>query len=215
MDTQTIKEYLNEFYKPSVPLDANGRIIPLKFNAYSAELERKRMGLLLAISELEDKAKLLVLEELKQAKSAIEQRGFITVNSNDILQGAMAGHQGFDTFHELQVLDRLLLSSVNKAISFFEENEENKNPVALSQMKDEGKGTNEERGDGDFLAKGDSGWYNVDEVCAKYNLPKNNIKSRQWRIDNGFPTHQKGAYTRVVFNATEVEEWLSTHMKML
>ena len=55
----------------------------------------------------------------------------------------------------------------------------------------------------------DTGWYSIDEVCRKYKLPKNSVKSRKWRMAVGFPTHQDGAYSSVRFNASEVEEWLS------
>ena len=61
----------------------------------------------------------------------------------------------------------------------------------------------------------DTGWYTVDEVCAKYKLPKNNVKDRKWREENGFPTHQSGgAYSKVSFNAAEVEEWLAKGKKL-
>ena len=63
--------------------------------------------------------------------------------------------------------------------------------------------------------KEDTGWYTVDEVCAKYKLSKNNVKDRKWREDNGFPTHQSGgAYSKVSFNAAEVEEWLAKGKKL-
>ena len=61
----------------------------------------------------------------------------------------------------------------------------------------------------------DDGWLSVDAVCAKYGLPKNSIKSRQWRIDNDFPKkgfdEKKGAYNKVVFNSNDVEDWIKNH----
>lgn len=52
-------------------------------------------------------------------------------------------------------------------------------------------------------------WLTLDEVVAHYNLPKNNIKSRQWRISNNFPKGNDKAYGSLIFSATEVEKWLN------
>ena len=58
----------------------------------------------------------------------------------------------------------------------------------------------------------DKGWLSVDDVALIFRLPKNNIKSRQWRIDNKFPydgfDQKKGSYNKVVFNRKDVEQWL-------
>lgn len=58
----------------------------------------------------------------------------------------------------------------------------------------------------------DKAWLSVDDVALTFRLPKNNIKSRQWRIDNKFPydgfDQHKGAYAKVVFNRKHVEQWL-------
>lgn len=61
----------------------------------------------------------------------------------------------------------------------------------------------------------DDGWLSVDAVCAKYGLPKNNIKSRKWRIKNNFPFEGfdeiKGSYYKVSFNPEHVENWIKNH----
>ena len=61
----------------------------------------------------------------------------------------------------------------------------------------------------------DKQWMTIDEIVAHYGLPKNNIKSRQWRIDNDFPYKEydktKGAYNKVVFNSNDVENWIKNH----
>ena len=58
-------------------------------------------------------------------------------------------------------------------------------------------------------------WLTVEEVAEIYGLPKNNIKSRQWRIDNDFPykgfDENKGAYCKVVFSKEHVEAWIRNH----
>lgn len=51
-------------------------------------------------------------------------------------------------------------------------------------------------------------WLTLDEVVALYNLPKNNIKSRQWRNTNDFPQGNNKSYESLIFSATEVEKWL-------
>lgn len=55
----------------------------------------------------------------------------------------------------------------------------------------------------------ESTWMSLDEVCKRYHLPKNNIKSRKWREENHFPFHQNGgAYCSVTYNSREIDEWM-------
>ena len=59
-------------------------------------------------------------------------------------------------------------------------------------------------------AQNESDWLTIDEVVERFKLSKNNLKDRQWRIKNKFPTHQpNGTYSRVMFNAKDVQEWLN------
>lgn len=56
----------------------------------------------------------------------------------------------------------------------------------------------------------ESDWLTIDEAAARFKLSKNNLKDRQWRIRNNFPTRQpNGIYGRVMFNAKDVQEWLN------
>jgi len=63
----------------------------------------------------------------------------------------------------------------------------------------------------------DDGWLSVDAVATKYGLPKNNIKSRKWRIEHDFPykgfDEIKGAKNKVSFNPKDVEDWISNHKR--
>lgn len=111
----------------------------------------------------------------------------------------MAGVGEAPTCVLLQNIDSRLKASAEKTIAFVK-SLLGDDAVVSSQLAEPEKVENKVV---------DTGWYNIDEVCRKYLLPKNNIKSRKWRIENGFPTHQDGAYTSVRFNASEVEEWLS------
>ena len=110
----------------------------------------------------------------------------------------MAGLSEAQTIMSLKGIDSRLRTSVEKTISFVK-----------SLLGDSDIQASEASAPGIVEENvRDTGWYSVDEVCRKYKLPKDKIKSRKWRIDNGFPTHQEGAYSSVRFNATEVEKWL-------
>ena len=54
-------------------------------------------------------------------------------------------------------------------------------------------------------------WLGLDEVCKKYHLPKNKVKSRQWRLENNFPVYQCGPYASLAFYGSDVVEWLRTY----
>lgn len=63
----------------------------------------------------------------------------------------------------------------------------------------------------------DREWLTVDETSSRYRLPKNNIKSRKWRIENDFPykgfDESKIPYSKVVFHSEEIEAWIKTHKR--
>ena len=55
-------------------------------------------------------------------------------------------------------------------------------------------------------------YLNCREVCDVFpSLAYNNVKSRLWRRQQGFPTIQQGRKCRVQFSYTEVKEWVKTH----
>ena len=51
----------------------------------------------------------------------------------------------------------------------------------------------------------------IDGVCHRFHLAKNNVKSYKWRVAVGFPTQQDSMHSRVRFIPSEVEEWLREH----
>jgi hypothetical protein len=55
-----------------------------------------------------------------------------------------------------------------------------------------------------------SDWLEIDEVCKEFRLPKNNIKSKEWRDNNSFPYHQTSKGSKVTFNRKEIEKWVKT-----
>ena len=50
-------------------------------------------------------------------------------------------------------------------------------------------------------------WLTLDEVCDEFRLSKNNVKSRQWRINNGFPIGNDEAYDSLAFSRSAVQAW--------
>ena len=55
-----------------------------------------------------------------------------------------------------------------------------------------------------------SDWMQIDEICSEFKLPKNNIKSKEWRDKNNFPYHNPTG-GKVTFNRKEVETWINDH----
>lgn len=120
MDTQAIRAFLDEFHNPSIPLDQDGRLNPLEFNSYKAELEKKRLGFVLAVAEIENpKQKEVILTELQQAKESVLKRGFVSVDNNQVLAGILAGHNELEPFYQIQVIDGALLETLNRVLSHF------------------------------------------------------------------------------------------------
>ena len=83
-----------------------------------------------------------------------------------------------------------------------------------SEEKVPGRQTDKEHDSPMLTAKGGR-YLSVDDVVQQYRLPKNNIKSRKWRIENEFPRKGfdeiKGAKNSVSFNPQEVEDWIRNH----
>jgi len=129
MDTHSIRAYLDEFQNPSVTWGSKERIVnAMTLQAYKAELDKKRLGFVLAVTELQNDTSVnVLLEELLQARETVLKRGFVKedaeknrVYTNDVLDAIMAGHKVFECFYSLQVIDGILFDSVNKALSCFE-----------------------------------------------------------------------------------------------
>lgn len=55
-----------------------------------------------------------------------------------------------------------------------------------------------------------SDWMEIDEICSEFKLPKNNIKSKEWRDKNNFP-YRNPTGGKVTFNRKEVEKWINNH----
>lgn len=59
----------------------------------------------------------------------------------------------------------------------------------------------------------ESSWCNINELCKRHpELCKSNVVSRQWRLDNNFPS--KGGYKcRQIFYEPDVVEWIDQHLR--
>ena len=57
-----------------------------------------------------------------------------------------------------------------------------------------------------------SDWYDVNGICREYHLPIHNVKDRQWRLRNNFPTYQDSVCCRVAFKGSEIEQWMRENM---
>lgn len=54
---------------------------------------------------------------------------------------------------------------------------------------------------------------NIDEVCELYNLPKSNIKNKEWRESHGLDCIQTCDRGRVTFKTEDVEKWIIQQQK--
>lgn len=193
-------DYIAELKTPSLKLHENGSMpSPSDIEAYFVKVEHMRQEYLAFISEKSEKVQKVCLSELQEAAGEIEKRGFVQLRGDDLAAAVVAGVSEAHTLMLLQNIDSRLKASAEKTIAFVKSLLGN-DAVVPSQASEL------EKVEENVV---DTGWYGIDEVCKKYRLPKNNVKSRKWRIENGFPTHQDGAYTSVRFNASEVEEWIS------
>lgn len=59
----------------------------------------------------------------------------------------------------------------------------------------------------------ESCWCDLDELCRRHpELRRSNVVSRQWRLDNGFPS--KGGYKcRQMYYDPDVIEWINQHLR--
>jgi hypothetical protein len=68
---------------------------------------------------------------------------------------------------------------------------------------------------GDTMKKqeNESCWCNIHELCMRHpELRKSNVVSRQWRLENDFPS--KCSYkSRQIFYEPDVVEWIDQHLR--
>ena len=207
MNKELINKYLNELQSPSLQWDEGAQCInPAELRRYTGAMDTLRLDCIQAIDECEPTMQMFYLDELKEKRRVIAMRGYANMETSNLIDYiTSADNAGGMALMSYQQLDQMLLRSVDKAISIVE------------VMLGEGE-TKEEDAVKTVVevpatpAVPMSDWMGVDEVCERYRLAKNNVKSRQWRMNNGFPTHQDGgAYSKVTFHSKEVEEWLNSH----
>lgn len=61
----------------------------------------------------------------------------------------------------------------------------------------------------------DTEWLTIDDTVSRYRLPRNNIKSRKWRIKNNFPyegfDEKRRPYSSVIFHSKDIDTWIKNH----
>lgn len=207
-----MKDYISEINGPSVYNETEsltGLTMPM-IEGYISSLEEKRQSFLNSISDKRNGVIKAYMSELTNTKQAIFKLGFISnVDTSDLIGAAKREDELgglFSMFLNLHILYKGIIASIDKTYAF------------LNAALDDTIGQPEQREVKDEKTEVEpkqleqnSDWLTVDEVCKKYRLPKNNIKSRKWRKNNGFPTHQDSVYCKVLFNANDVEGWLGEH----
>ena len=209
-------DYLSELKKPHLSLKNpdNGDQVNRSIQDYLTDLEKLRLLFVDSLSSCREAVALAYLDELVDMKKVL--RFLVEGREGIIIPRRLSSAYNFP-FPSLRTKNAFmygLIESVEKSIDFvkvispvpptkevaFDEEDDCEEPHL--------EGTDETKSPEAEEIPVNSGWYTVEEVCNKYHLPKNNIKNRQWRINHGFPTHQNGPYSRPLFSASEVEEWL-------
>ena len=92
MDTKPITDYLNELSTPSLVCSPNEPVNPLDIERYLNEVDTLRVAFVAAILACENSAvKTLYEEELKQAISKIEKRGYCNLKEENISAAILGG----------------------------------------------------------------------------------------------------------------------------
>lgn len=207
-----MKDYISEINGPSVynetesPTELTMPII----ESYISALEEKRLSFLNSISDKRNGVVKAYISELTSAKQAILKLGLIdNINTSDLIECSKCDDEfgGMcSMFLNLHILYKGIIASIDKTFAFLNAMLDD-TIVQPEQREVENKNNHVEPKN----IESNSNWLNVDEVCKKYRLSKNKIKSREWRKANKFPTHQDSVYCKVSFNGEEVEEWLGNN----
>lgn len=220
-----MKDYLSEIKTPSL-FDRTERPSELTMpmiEEYMSSLEELRHSFINTIIDKSVRTVKAYIAELGETRQEILKTGFVNnVNSADLAGGAMCdGEMGemCSLFLHLNIIYRYLCSSIDKTVSFLtiaicEEacNLIDSAPKDETNKEDEAKEDETKEVEPQNTAP-ESNWLNVNEVCKRYKLPKNNVKDRKWRDKNNFPYYQDGPFARVIFNNEEVRLWIEEHIK--
>ncbi len=200
-------EYIKEINNPSIQFEMEGSNY-LLCNQYLEYLEQVRTTFTEYLSACEESSILAYLSELESAKARIDKMGFADVEWREISALALGGLSNkAEVLSDYKTLFGGIRKSIEKTISFANtllkgitvEKNSNDNPEAIDN-----KESHKESG------TSQSDWLTLDEVCQRFNLSKNNIKSREWRIKHGFPVGNNEPYSKLVFSAKDVENWMRT-----
>lgn len=202
-------EYIKEINNPSVQF-ANEGSNHLACQRYLNYLEQLRVSFVEYIGLCENAEILGLLGELEAAKNAIDKYGFAEIGQNEITALLLSGIPGMDSkaqaLQDYKTLFKGILNSITKTITFINTvlSGQSANVREKAQIEDKDDGNQKEPISKPLTERE---WLTLDEVCDEFRLSKNNVKSRQWRINNGFPTGNAEPYGRLVFSRSEVMAW--------
>lgn len=219
-----MKEYLSEIKNPSLfeRTERPSKLTMPIIEEYMSSLEDLRLSFMNSIIDKSVRAIKAYIAELTETRLEIQKTGFVNnVNSADLVGGAMCeGEIGemCSIFLHLTIVYRYLCSSIDKTVSFLtiamrEETCDLIDSAPKNEAKEDEAKEDEAKEVEPQITAPESNWLNVNEVCKRYKLPKNNVKDRKWRDKNKFPYYQDGPFARVIFNNEEVRLWIEEHIK--
>ena len=204
-------EYINEINNPSVQF-ANEGSNYLACQRYLNYLEQLRSSFIGYLGMCEKVEILGFLGELEAAKGDIEKMGFAEIESNAISALFRSGIPGMDSkaqaLQDYQMLYKGILKSITKTITFINTVLSGQGASVTEEIQIEEQDDSNQK---ETISKpvAERQWLTLDEVCDEFRLSKNNIKSRQWRINNSFPTGNTEPYGKLVFSRSDVMAWMN------
>ena len=118
MDTTKITDYLYELSNPSLKFSPNERLVnPWVIEQYLNGIESMRASFVAEVFTSENaELKSMYIDELKDAISKIEQRGYCNLKDENITQAIVAGIKEMELVNQVVIIDRGLLASAQKAL---------------------------------------------------------------------------------------------------
>ena len=210
-----MKDYMAELVNPDIRLVEEGNLLHYRQEdllALSKRLASLRQEFLSRLSEQMNNHVLdAYLLELKHIVEEINSRKVDFPITNALLsQMDFDGQDDLERrraqqFFSERILDKRILRSALNTIVFLEKLLSNESVVQVKLESEEKYGSDQKESMPKPVAERE--WLTLDEVCEEFRLPKNNIKSRQWRIKNGFPTGNAEPYGKLAFSRSEVMAW--------
>lgn len=113
-------EYIKELTSPSIQIgEEELHIPPERLASFFGHLEELRMSFEEFLTDLDETKVRAYLQEVIDAKSAIEKRGFVSISDADLIGYTMGGEEiAAQLMRNCKIVDDGLLKSANKTIVF-------------------------------------------------------------------------------------------------